>query len=82
MSLKKRHIVKNEVASEWHIAVGGVWSYKMRNFAEFANRYFKYADAYLECQFNGDYKKGNRAMRELVKMDEQFADDRQLYDDL
>lgn len=54
----------------------------MRNFAEFANRYFKYADAYLECQFNGDYKKGNRAMRELVKMDEQFADDRQLYDDL
>lgn len=54
----------------------------MKNLAEFANRYFKYADIYLECQLNGDHKKGNRAMRNLVKMDEQFAGDEKLYKEL
>lgn len=54
----------------------------MTEFDLFAKKYFKYADIYLECQFNGDYKKGNRAMRSLVKMDEQFANNKQLYEDL
>lgn len=54
----------------------------MSELNSFADKYLKNADVYLKCQLSGDYKKGNRCMRVLAKMDQQFECDKLLYEQM